>query len=110
MRPYYKLASHNVHAEPKGAFFRLGLINQSEVLLAGPSNFGLADPGQNTALSLTFITSALVQLDPTVDAMVALKVALAISDELGQLFVEVQKQIERDERERLAPTSSRSTS
>jgi hypothetical protein len=97
MRPYYKLASHNVHANPKGAFFRLGLMDQSEVLLAGPSNFGLADPGQNTALSLTFVTSALVQLDPTVDVMVALEVALALSDEIGESFVAVQKQIEAEE-------------
>jgi hypothetical protein len=72
-------------------------MDQSEVLLAGPSNFGLADPGQNTALSLTFVTSALVQLDPTVDVMVALEVALALSDEIGESFVAVQKQIEAEE-------------
>jgi hypothetical protein len=100
MRPYFKLASHNVHANPKGAFFRLGLVNQAKILLAGPSNFGLADPGQNTALSLTFVTSSLVQLDPTIDALVATKVALAISDEAARSFVEVQQHIEAEERQR----------
>ena len=35
-RPYYKLASHGVHANPKGAFFRLGALSE-EVPLAGPS-------------------------------------------------------------------------
>ena len=47
--PYYRMASHNVHANPRGVFFKLGLIGELEVLLAGPSNAGLADPGHATA-------------------------------------------------------------
>ena len=30
LRPYYKLASHNVHANPKGMLFRLGLYPESD--------------------------------------------------------------------------------
>ena len=63
-RPYYRLASHSVHANPKGAFYRLGLVDQTKMLLAGPSSYGLADAGQNTAISLGQITSALVSLSP----------------------------------------------
>jgi uncharacterized protein DUF5677 len=40
LRPYYKMASHNVHANPKGIQFRLGLSKGLNVLLAGPSNYG----------------------------------------------------------------------
>jgi hypothetical protein len=45
-RPYYKMASHNIHADTKGIYFRLGLLNNSDnsILLAGPSNYGLTDP------------------------------------------------------------------
>jgi hypothetical protein len=53
--PYYRMASHNVHANPRGVFFKLGLIGELEVLLAGPSNSGLADPGYATALSLVLV-------------------------------------------------------
>jgi hypothetical protein len=40
LRPYYKLASHNVHAQPKGILFKLGLVQNQDILLAGPSNYG----------------------------------------------------------------------
>ena len=46
LRPYYRMASHNVHANPKGAFFRLGILGELDMMLAGASNYGLADPGR----------------------------------------------------------------
>jgi len=55
--PYYRMASHNVHANPKGVFFKLGLMGEMNVLLAGPSNAGLADPGDATARSLVQIST-----------------------------------------------------
>jgi hypothetical protein len=54
-RAHYRLASHNVHANPKGVFFKLGTLAESQVLLAGPSNAGLADPGHGAAISLSRI-------------------------------------------------------
>lgn len=38
------IAEHNVHANPKGAFFKLGLLCEINILLGGPSNAGLVDP------------------------------------------------------------------
>ncbi len=90
-RPYYKMASHNVHAEPKGAFHRLGLP-EGGLLLAGPSDAGLADPGQNTALSLTKTTSTLLSLKCTLDIMVGLKIMLTLSDDVGKAFILAQEQ------------------
>lgn len=58
-RPYYRLASHNVHAGSKGILFKLGLAPGTDLLLTGPSNVGLADPGQNTVLTLNQISAAL---------------------------------------------------
>lgn len=29
LRPYYRMASHNVHANPKGVFFKLGLLSRA---------------------------------------------------------------------------------
>ena len=98
-RPYYRFASHNVHANPKGVFFRLGLIEQFGTLLAGASNYGLADPGQNTAISLGQATTALASLEPTLDDIVALKVVLLMMDQIPESFARVQRDIEDEEEE-----------
>jgi hypothetical protein len=53
LRPYYKIACHNVHANSRGIFFKLGLHpNSEDILLAGPSNVGLDNPGRSAALSI----------------------------------------------------------
>lgn len=95
LRPYYKLASHNVHANPKGVMFRLGLLgNASNILLAGPSNFGLTDPAQGTAISLGLITVTLLTTKPTIDNLVLSNVLLKFESEIGEEFFKVQKEIE----------------
>ena len=99
LRPYYQLASHSVHANPKGAFYRLGLVDQTEMLLAGPSSYGLADAGQNTAISLGQITSALVSLAPTLDEIVAMKVAISMVDHVLERFAHVQRELQAEEGE-----------
>jgi len=52
MRSPYKMASYNVHAGPKGLYFKLGNLDGSPALLAGASNAGLTDPAQHAARSL----------------------------------------------------------
>jgi len=56
MRAHYQMASYNVHASPKGVYFKLGEMEKSTVLLAGSSNAGLVEPAQNAALSLSKLT------------------------------------------------------
>jgi hypothetical protein len=95
LRPYYKLASHNVHANPKGVMFRLGLLgNTQNILLAGPSNFGFTDPAQGTAISLGLITVTLLTSKPTIDNLVLSNVLLKFESEIGEEFFRVQKEIE----------------
>jgi hypothetical protein len=95
--PYYKMASHNVHANPRGIFFKLGIIGETEVLLAGSSNAGLADPGHSTAISLMQITSAFALSNPTLDDLVAMKVMEQLVDEIGGAFAKAHQQLERDD-------------
>ncbi len=96
LRPFYRMASHNIHANPKGAFFKLGLLNETDLLLAGPSNFGLADPGQATAISLAQVATSLLHLDTTLDGVVVLKIMMALSAEIGETFVAIQKKLESE--------------
>lgn len=95
LRPFYKMASHNVHADPKGVFFRLGLWPQADdVLLAGPSNVGLADPGQGVALSLAQITVTLLKTDANLDRLVACNILMTLVGEIGEKLLVVQNQLE----------------
>ena len=56
MKPFFKRASQSVHAGPKGLFSQLGIHPSNDVLLCGPSNYGLADPCRFTAIYLNKIT------------------------------------------------------
>lgn len=95
LRPYYKLASHNVHANPKGLMFKLGLLgNTHDLLLAGPSNFGFTDPAQGTLFSLGLITATLVTTKPTIDNLVLCNVLLRLEAEITEEFFKVQREIE----------------
>lgn len=100
LRPYYKMASQNVHADPKGVICRLGL-NGERFLLAGPSNMGLVEPGHSTAISLLQVTSCLLLLQSTLDNIVITKVMMILSDEIGTAFLKVHEEIEA--REKLRP-------
>jgi hypothetical protein len=100
LRPYYQLASHPVHANPKGIYFKLGLLGESDMLMAGASNYGLAEPGQQTVLSLAQIASALMTAHATIDAIVAVKILRQLGQEAAHAFARVQRTIEREERRR----------
>ncbi len=97
MRPYYKLASHNVHANPKGALFRLGLIGEESVLLAGPSNAGLVEPAHGTAISLGLITISLLTLESNLDRLVVCGILLRLQDEIGNELAIAHDALVRDE-------------
>ena len=69
----YKIASSNIHANPKGALYRLGLENQEGVLLAGPSDFGLSWAGKESARSLSQITLNLLLHEEDLDNLILAK-------------------------------------
>jgi len=93
LRPYYQLASHNVHAKAKGIFHRLGMIGDQEVLLAGASNAGLADPGQNAALFLSQICASLGGLDPSVETIAMMKLFKKLNEEVGDAFITAHRKL-----------------
>ena len=96
-RPYYGMASHNVHANAHGGYFRLGLSDArtNEVLLAGPSDMGLADPGHSTAISLCQVTTVLLTTKPSLDSIVIPKILLKLEQEVGEAFLQVDRELEK---------------
>ena len=95
LRPYYRMASDNVHANSHGAFYKLGgFPPHLDILLAGPSNMGLADPGHGAAWSLTQVTAALVSTVPTLDSLTELTVLELLQEETGTAFLQAHKDAE----------------
>ena len=94
-RPYVRMSSDNVHAGVHGALYRLGIGGTGRgVLLAGPSNLGLADPGHGAALSLSLITAALVEVCPTVGHRIHSMVLNLLQEETGEAFLKAHKHAE----------------
>ncbi|WP_299189706.1 DUF5677 domain-containing protein [uncultured Psychrobacter sp.] len=89
LRPYYKWASQNIHANIHGIRNKLGLAEANEeVLLAGPSNSGMTDPAQLTALSLTQISVGLFTIYSDMDSLITQHVIKKLSADIGDLFWE----------------------
>lgn len=84
LRPYYKLASHSIHAGSKGCFFDIGLSEYNgNVMMAGPSDEGLVEPGSLMAMSLSQITTCFLLLTPTVNGLIYLKTIQLLVEEIN---------------------------
>lgn len=100
-RPFYRLANINIHAGSGGVRFRLGLPEDGpSALLAGSSLYGLADPGQNTAISLNQLTTALLLVEPSLDNLVFLGAQSRLVDETCNAFIEVHHKLQRGAQQR----------
>lgn len=93
-RPYYKWASQNIHANAKSIRVSLGMCEAvDEVILVGPSNSGMTDPGHSTALSLTQLTSALTLHSANIDELITMKIVASLSEEIGNVLLNSSEKI-----------------
>lgn len=103
LHPFYKRASDDIHATFRGVRERIGLIDSekpaNEVLVAGPSNYGLTDPAHCLAISMSQMASCLMMMDPSFENTGRVHAYNQLVDEIGESFLEVQRQIESEERE-----------
>ncbi|MEZ4702946.1 MAG: DUF5677 domain-containing protein [Rhodothermales bacterium] len=97
LRPFYRMAGHSVHANPKSLSAQIGLIDSESVLLAGPSNYGLADPGQATANSLALSTVSILTYVGDIDFLAVSQELMDLAKATNEMFVATQKQIEQEE-------------
>ena len=75
----------------------MGLIRQDELLLCGASSYGLADPLQNTSISLYQVTVSLLTLQPDFESLIVMRVMDSFVREIGYKAVKIQKTIEKEE-------------
>jgi hypothetical protein len=98
MRSYYQMGNDNIHAGIKSMYVRLGLLDY-EGLLAGRSNGGLTEPGQNTAHTLTQLAGLVCLSEPTLlDDLVAGDMIRTLRDEIPKSFWQADRQLQRDDR------------
>jgi hypothetical protein len=76
-------------------FFRLGLIEQEEMLLAGASDYGLADPLQQTAISLSHVSLCQLGFKPSLDDLMVMIVLDEYAERIGPVAVDTQRKIEQ---------------
>lgn len=104
-RGYYRMASYGVHSHAKGSYFDLGRMasssRHSTVLIAGPSNAGLADPADRTLFSLFQCTVTLLNTQPGLETVPTLLVIGRLYDEASTSFVTAHHKLREDE-ERIA--------
>ena len=100
IRPYYRLASISVHPNARGLNFSLA-ADQSRMLLAGPSNGGLADPGHHTLLSLLQCTICLMNLRPGIEQATLLPALQQLTNEAGDAFLAAHREWKREMQKRV---------
>jgi len=98
MRSHYQMGNDNVHAGVKSMFVRLGLLDDYSGLLAGRSNTGLMEPGQNATHTLTQI-AALVCLPGKFDDLVIGQMLRMLRDEIPRSFYQADKRLRKDDRQ-----------
>ncbi len=105
MRSYYKMASYNVHADtPKSIFSRLGVLGDQSLILAGASDAGFRDPGQNAAITLLQITAVLLsERMSNLDVMIKMQALTMIRDQIADAFMRADRKLQRDHAKRAWP-------
>jgi hypothetical protein len=66
------------------------------MLLAGPSDLGLAGPGHGTAISLSQITFTLLTTKPNIDRLVVCNILSKLEPEVGDAFIAAHQSLEGD--------------
>lgn len=97
MHAHYQMGSDNVHAGIKSMYGRLGLMMEYDGLLAGRSNAGLTDPGQNAAHTLAQI-AVLVCLSPKLDDLVAGNIVQMLREEIPDSFWQADRRLRRKDK------------
>lgn len=101
MRPWYMLATRGSHSGVTGALHVRYLHGRGTVMLAGPSNAGLADPGHAALISLYQVTLTFIlhgSTSPTNADDIALVLAIRrLVDAAGQEFLAAHHDLEARE-------------
>jgi len=92
-RRNYGVASSNVHAGVKGISFKISLLGDIDVILAGPSNTGFAEPGHSAAISLLQINSTLLLMQDPAQAVIYIHILSLMSNDIGEKLLQSHAEV-----------------
>jgi hypothetical protein len=99
-RPYYDLACYNLHGSQNGLIFKLGIMknkNKRMAIPVGPSNYGLAEPGKNAAISLGQVTACRLLSESGVKRLVVVEALRNLVDEICDAFIEIEAEFAKND-------------
>jgi hypothetical protein len=99
MRPYFKLACYSNHAGSKGLRYDLGkslVPPDQDVLLSGPSDAGLFDPGYLTAVSLLQVTVSFLTHRISITSLAILNAFERMMEEVEDSFGIAEAKLEAE--------------
>jgi len=99
MRSHYKFASYNVHASPKALSLKMDTFNVGDWPIAGASNAGLEEPGQNATITLLRITYLLTQNLRSIDNAIIMNALIKLRDETVSNFFDCAERLKADDAE-----------
>lgn len=67
----YKLSNEVIHPSSQGTFNRIGTVTGEEVIAVGRTDFGLATPGEHSAITLAQLTGLFLTVYPSGDTLLA---------------------------------------
>jgi len=97
MRAHYQMGNDNIHAGIKSMFVRLGLLDY-QLFLAGRSNAGFTEPGQNAAITLTRLSVLVCMSEPNFDDLVVGAMMVTLGEEIPRLFAKAERRLRQDEK------------
>jgi hypothetical protein len=106
VRPMYKMASNAIHPNAGGSFVDLGLMPDDEIILAGPSTAGLADPAFSTCGSLFDCTRHVLDESPDLDGAMAILVLELLLWRVADAFQSAHDEHEARAQRAEAPAAS----
>jgi Family of unknown function (DUF5677) len=100
-RPWFSLSSHGIHSGATGTLHIRDFYGRGDVMVAGPSNAGLADPGNGALISLHQVTTALLlhggTHGPQPQDLLTLKAIANLLDQAQRTFLEIHHSLEAEE-------------
>jgi hypothetical protein len=100
-KPWFRLSSHGIHGGATGTIHIREFYGKGDTMLAGPSNAGLADPGNGALISLHQVTTALLLYGgsngPELQELLTLKAIANLLDQAQQKFLEIHHALEAEE-------------
>jgi len=93
IRPFFKMASSNVHATSKGIEYRLSSSPNSNFLVAGPSIFGLSNPLHSSAYSMCVLTTTVLLSKPDLDSLAFVEATRLLMQEIYVKCCEIEEHL-----------------